>query len=83
VPDITVPQKVVRVEILLLVVVSLLETLILAVALLSLLRVKCKKGKVYPVHTIKAYRESRGMAPLFLNRVPMEISHVTTVRTVG
>ena len=26
-----------------------------------------RKGKVFPVHTMKAYRVSRGIAPLILN----------------
>jgi len=29
-----------------------------------------KKGQVVPVHTMKAYRENRGTAPLILNLSP-------------
>jgi len=32
--------------------------------------VKDNKGEIFPVHAVKVYRESRGVAPLILNFVP-------------
>jgi len=83
VPDVTVPQKVVRVVTLLLVVSIATGNIKSCSSTGITIKSKMRKKQRLSVHAMKAYSESRGMAPLFLNLVPMEISHVTTVPTGG